>query len=254
MKKIIIALISILIFGLAQCVTLAQDQDINQDIYFIAYVNRLENKIKSNWITPHGKIDKKAVIIFEVDKNGKISNISLSYPSGDKEFDEIALSAVSASSPLEAFPETIKNDKIKMEFTFCQDDIEANPIFKQTGTIVLRGNLYENSPPLMPEYNTETNKQNKLKKVKIKKTNTKIKKVYPYSNCPQSYNAGIRPKTVAAAAVSLLIWPGLGQLMNDAPMEKVQTHAILGIIDIFRLWSCYDALVDRKGGVWDDRI
>lgn len=61
-------------------------------------------------------------------------------------------------------------------------------------------------------------------------------------------------KSVGAAAVSLLVWPGLGQLILDNPVEKNTTHAILGLTGVFRFWSCYDAFVDRKGGVWHNRI
>ena len=61
-------------------------------------------------------------------------------------------------------------------------------------------------------------------------------------------------KSVGAAAVSLLVWPGLGQLMLDNPVEKNATHALLGLTGIFRIWSCYDAFVDRRGGVWHNRI
>ena len=61
-------------------------------------------------------------------------------------------------------------------------------------------------------------------------------------------------KSVGAAAVSLLLWPGLGQFMLDNPKEKNITHAVLGLTVIFRFWSCYDAFVDRRGGVWHNRI
>ncbi|MDO5436852.1 MAG: hypothetical protein Q4F80_01495 [bacterium] len=61
-------------------------------------------------------------------------------------------------------------------------------------------------------------------------------------------------KSVGAAALSLLIWPGIGQLILDNPVEKNTTHALLGLTGIFRLWSCYDAFVDRRGGVWHNRI
>lgn len=65
---------------------------------------------------------------------------------------------------------------------------------------------------------------------------------------------GITPKTVAAGALSLIVWPGIGQAINDDKGEKVLTHAVVGLLPPFRFWSCYDALVDRKGGYWDDRI
>ena len=64
----------------------------------------------------------------------------------------------------------------------------------------------------------------------------------------------ISGRSVGAAVVSLLIWPGLGQLINENPVEKNVTHAVLGLTGIFRIWSCYDALVDRTGGVWHNRI
>ncbi len=61
-------------------------------------------------------------------------------------------------------------------------------------------------------------------------------------------------KSVGAAALSLIVWPGIGQLINDNPVDKNVTHAVLGLTGIFRFWSCYDALVDRSGGVWHNRI
>jgi len=68
-------------------------------------------------------------------------------------------------------------------------------------------------------------------------------------------NGEVTPKSIGAGALSLLIWPGIGQLMNDGDnTEKAGVHAILGLTQIFRVWSCYDAVVDRKGGVWDNRI
>lgn len=68
-------------------------------------------------------------------------------------------------------------------------------------------------------------------------------------------NGEVTPKSIGAGALSLLIWPGIGQLMNDGDnTEKATVHAILGLTGVFRIWSCYDGVVDRKGGVWDNRI
>lgn len=64
----------------------------------------------------------------------------------------------------------------------------------------------------------------------------------------------ITPKTVAGGALSLLVWPGIGQAMNEEKGDKVLTHALLGLTGVFRFWSCYDALVDRQGGYWEGRI
>jgi hypothetical protein len=64
----------------------------------------------------------------------------------------------------------------------------------------------------------------------------------------------ITPKTVLAGALSLLVWPGIGQAVNDNKGEKVATHAVLGLTGVYRFWSCYDAVVDRQGGYWKGRI
>jgi hypothetical protein len=68
-------------------------------------------------------------------------------------------------------------------------------------------------------------------------------------------NGDVTLKSIGAGALSLIIWPGLGQLMNDGDnTDKVLTHALIGFFPLFRIWSCYDGVVDRSGGVWKDRI
>ena len=68
-------------------------------------------------------------------------------------------------------------------------------------------------------------------------------------------NGELTGRSVAAGALSLLIWPGIGQAINDDKNDdKAITHALLGLTGVFRIWSGYDALVNRKGGVWENRI
>lgn len=67
-------------------------------------------------------------------------------------------------------------------------------------------------------------------------------------------NGKVSGRSVGAGLLSLLIWPGIGQAVNDCGYEKNVTHAILGLTGIFRIWSCYDGIVDRQGGVWKNRI
>ncbi len=67
-------------------------------------------------------------------------------------------------------------------------------------------------------------------------------------------NGKVSGRSVGAGLLSLIIWPGIGQAVNDCSYEKDVTHAVLGLTGIFRIWSCYDAIVDRKGGVWENRI
>lgn len=64
----------------------------------------------------------------------------------------------------------------------------------------------------------------------------------------------ISARSVGACVCSFLVWPGIGQAINNQSTEKDVTHAILGLTGIFRFWSGYDALIDRQGGVWHNRI
>lgn len=61
-------------------------------------------------------------------------------------------------------------------------------------------------------------------------------------------------KSIAGGIASLLIWPGIGQMVNDQKTDKVVTHALLGLTCVFRFWSCYDGIANRNGGVWQSRI
>lgn len=61
-------------------------------------------------------------------------------------------------------------------------------------------------------------------------------------------------KSIAGGLASLIIWPGIGQMVNDQKTDKVVTHALLGLTGIFRIWSCYDGIANRDGGVWQNRI
>ncbi len=64
----------------------------------------------------------------------------------------------------------------------------------------------------------------------------------------------ITGKTVCYGLASLIIWPGIGQYLNDNETKKNVTHAIIGILPPFRLWSGWDALIARQGGRWDGKI
>ncbi|MBP9864858.1 MAG: hypothetical protein KBC91_00495 [Candidatus Omnitrophica bacterium] len=64
----------------------------------------------------------------------------------------------------------------------------------------------------------------------------------------------ISGKSVVSGLASLIIWPGIGQYVNDNEVKKNWTHAILGLTGIFRFWSGWDAMIDRQGGRWDGKI
>ncbi len=69
---------------------------------------------------------------------------------------------------------------------------------------------------------------------------------------PQS--GSITGRSVAAGVLSFLVWPGIGQAVNNNKGPKVATHAVAGLFPPFRFWSGWDGLVNRKGGYWDGKF
>lgn len=64
----------------------------------------------------------------------------------------------------------------------------------------------------------------------------------------------ISGKTVCYGLTSLILWPGIGQYLNDNETKKNVTHALIGFFPLFRFWSGWDALIARQGGRWDGKI
>ena len=64
----------------------------------------------------------------------------------------------------------------------------------------------------------------------------------------------ITGKSAVSGLTSLLIWPGIGQYLNNNEVKKNWTHALIGLFPPFRLWSGWDALINRQGGRWDGKI
>lgn len=250
-KNVIKLLVFLFVFCIyMQAASFAQEQD----IYFIAYVNRLENKVKSNWILPHGKLGEKTVIDFDIDKTGKLLNINILNSSGDSEFDQNALNAIYKSVPFESIPSNTKDDTVTIRFSFSQNDLEAYSISETPSLNDANIITYINNP-IPAQASISIPLSNTSKPTKKHKKESKKKTIEtPKQTGTHGINSGVTPKSIGAGIISLIIWPGLGQLINGESTEKAGTHAILGIIDIFRIWSCYDAVVDRKGGVWNNRI
>ena len=78
--------------------------------------------------------------------------------------------------------------------------------------------------------------------------------MYMPAQATHGTDRGVSGRSIGAAACSLLVWPGIGQAINQQSTDKNVTHALLGLTGVFRIWSFYDALVDRNGGVWHSRI
>ena len=75
------------------------------------YLDLIVGRISANWTRPMvGGDIKDARVHFRIEKDGTVKNLSLRQSSGDESFDQSALRAVEASSPLPPLPKGYKRD------------------------------------------------------------------------------------------------------------------------------------------------
>ena len=83
------------------------------------YLNLIITKIANNWLNPlRGGRKISAVIYFRIQRDGTVTDVKVEKSSGNALFDQSALRAVMASSPLPALPESYTGDFLGVHFMF----------------------------------------------------------------------------------------------------------------------------------------
>lgn len=81
------------------------------------YMKDIEHRIESNWVPPESNFRFKTVVSFQVLRDGTIKNSKIFQSSGDRDFDNGAMRALS-NSKLSPLPNSILGDSIDITFTF----------------------------------------------------------------------------------------------------------------------------------------
>ncbi|MFN7976320.1 MAG: TonB family protein [Acidobacteriota bacterium] len=85
------------------------------------YATAMLRRIKWNWIPPHALyigVKGHVRVSFVIHRSGAITDITLEQSSGTSSYDEAAMAAISASSPLSALPEKFPFDREKVTINF----------------------------------------------------------------------------------------------------------------------------------------
>ncbi|MFQ5777467.1 MAG: TonB family protein, partial [Terriglobia bacterium] len=86
------------------------------------YVDSVRRRISSNWllstVDPYVQWAPRAVISFEVLRDGAVVNTQVLRSSGVASVDRSALRAIRDSSPLDRLPSAYRGDKVLVEFWF----------------------------------------------------------------------------------------------------------------------------------------
>ena len=89
-----------------------------EEIDFYPYMNELKRRIKINWHPPKGKEQLRIVVLFRVEKNGKLDNIKIIESSGDKQADKAAINAVEITAPFRPLPAEFKGQSVDVQLYF----------------------------------------------------------------------------------------------------------------------------------------
>jgi protein TonB len=86
------------------------------------YVEAVQRRVSSNWlqttVDPSIGAAPRAVVTFDILRDGSVTNIQVTRSSGNSSVDTSAVRAIRASSPLERLPGEYSGSKVSVEFWF----------------------------------------------------------------------------------------------------------------------------------------
>jgi protein TonB len=89
---------------------------------FAYYVDAVRNRVSSNWlqstIDTSVRFAPRAVVAFDILRNGSITNIQILQSSGNASVDNSAVRAILGSNPLNPLPNEYSGSKVSVEFWF----------------------------------------------------------------------------------------------------------------------------------------
>jgi TonB family protein len=90
------------------------------DFPFTYYLRQLQNKITEKWVPPRGASvgGEKAIVLFEIDREGQIKEPSVERSSGNAIYDQSALRAVLEASPFPPLPQGFPGRSLRVHFGF----------------------------------------------------------------------------------------------------------------------------------------
>jgi len=89
---------------------------------FSWYVDAVRNRVSSNWlqstIDPSVRFAPRAVVAFDILRDGSIANVQIEHSSGNASVDNSAVRAILSSTPLQRLPNEYNGAKVSVEFWF----------------------------------------------------------------------------------------------------------------------------------------
>jgi TonB family protein len=93
------------------------------DFPFAWYLQTVQRKVNERWSPPARGAEGRAVVVFEIGRDGAISRPEVENSSGDVLYDQAALRAITDANPFPPLPAEFKQPvlKIHLGFNFATD-------------------------------------------------------------------------------------------------------------------------------------
>ena len=101
-----------------------------KDIDFGPYMNELQRRIKRAWRPPRGNESKRVVVVFKINAEGELSDLSIKKGSGFEPSDKAALLAIQNAAPFARLPIGAPSP-VDIEFTFDYNVFGASGSYRQ---------------------------------------------------------------------------------------------------------------------------
>lgn len=82
------------------------------------YMRELQRQIKSNWVPPKFGFSARVILVFTIEKDGRLSKSSVYKSSGFTAADEAAIEALKKAAPFKPLPAEYKSNSVDIHFTF----------------------------------------------------------------------------------------------------------------------------------------
>jgi TonB family protein len=90
-----------------------------------SYVSMLEQQLKQNWTPSSDKVSRRAVLTFNIDALGHVTNVHIAHSSHQSSFDQEALQSVEKSGVLAPLPEAARG-QLSLQTVFDYDAVTQN--------------------------------------------------------------------------------------------------------------------------------
>jgi TonB family protein len=92
-------------------------EDAVKNVDFTKYMAELQRRIKRHWFPPQGTMTRRVVALFQISRDGTLSNLRITHSSGLSISDNAAMTAVQTSAPFDHLPDGAP-ENVDIEFTF----------------------------------------------------------------------------------------------------------------------------------------